>query len=106
MTAIVVSNSTPFGAMSNQMVADIQKVNQEITRLAAAVAAAASGYGGTAGTEYEGNSTNFGVAASATPGAQGAAFAYALNSLAANWATFWAANVAYINALDNGVPVA
>ena len=103
MTSIIVSNTPAFGAMSNQMVADARKVNDEISRLSAAVAAAASGFGGTAGTEYEGNATNFGVVASATPGAQGAAYAFALNSLATNWATFWAANAAYINALDNGV---
>lgn len=103
MTSIIVSNTPPFGAMSNQMVADAFQLNEQITRVAAAVAGAASGFSGTAGTEYEGNSTQFGVVASATPGAQGAAFAYALNSLATNWATFWAANVAYIEALDNGV---
>ncbi len=103
MTSIVVPNTSPFGAMSNQMAADAFKLNQEITRLAAAVAGAASGYGGTAGTEYEGGATQFGVVASATPGAQGAAFAYALNALASNWATFWSANLAYIEALDNGV---
>lgn len=103
MTATIVSNTPPFGAMSNQMIGNLNTVNQQMTRISAAVAAAASGFGGTAGTEYEGNGTNFGVVASATPGAKGADYAYALNNLATAWATFWAANVASINALDNGV---
>ena len=102
MTAIVVNGATPFGAMNNQMVENLHSVNDQITRLAAAVAAAASGFGGTAGTEYEGNSTNFGVVADATPGQQGASFAYAVNVLAGDWATFWTAALASINALDNG----
>lgn len=101
MTAIVVNGSTPFGGMSNSMVDQINQVNESITRLAAAVAAAASGYSGTAGTEYE-TGTNFGVVPDATPGAQGASFAFALNSLASNWATFWTANAAFVAALDNG----
>lgn len=102
MTATIVSNVPPFGAMSNQLIGNLFTVNQQMTRVAAAVADAASGYGGTAGTEYEGNATNFGVVANATPGAKGADYAFALNSLAANWATFWAANLASIEALDNG----
>jgi hypothetical protein len=88
--------------MSNEAVASLHSVNEQITRLQAAVAAAASGFGGTAGTEYEGGS-NFGVTPSATPGAQGLAYAFAVNTLATAWATFYAAQVASINALDNGV---
>ena len=104
MSTIIVSNTSPFGAMSNQMVANLFAVNTAITRLQAAVADAASGYSGTAGTEYEGAGTNFGVVASGTPGAQGAAFAYALNVLSGDWNTFWTAALSSIEALDNGVP--
>lgn len=103
MSATIVSNTPPFGAMSNQMVSDLFKVNQAMVRVSAAVAAAASGFAGTAGTEYEGNATNFGVLANATPGAKGLDYAFALNGLASNWTTFWAANLASIEALDNGV---
>jgi len=101
MSAIIVNGSTPFGGMSNQMVDNLNAANQAITRLQAAVADAASGYGGTAGTEYE-TGSNFGVVPNSVPGDRGAAFAYALNVLAGNWATFWAANQASISALDNG----
>lgn len=101
MSAIIVNGATPFGGMSNQMVDTLNQGNTMITRLAAAVADAASGYSGTAGTEYE-TGTNFGVTPSATPGAQGQAYAFALNSLATNWAAFWTANAAFISALDNG----
>lgn len=101
MSAIIVNGSTPFGGMSNQMVDNLNAVNQAMTRLQAAVAAAASGFTGTAGTEYE-MGTNFGVTPNATPGDRGAAFAYAVNVLAGNWATFWTANQASISALDNG----
>lgn len=101
MSSIIVNGATPFGGMSNGMVDSLNGVNEAITRLAAAAADAASGYTGTAGTEYE-TGTNFGVVPSATPGAQGSAYAFALNNLASNWAAFWSANAAYISALDNG----
>ena len=101
MSAIIVNGATPFGGMSNQMVDNLNAVNQAMSRLQAAVADAASGYAGTAGTEYE-TGSNFGVTPGASPGAQGAAYAYALNVLTGNWATFWAANLASISALDNG----
>jgi len=87
--------------MSNQMVENLHAVNDSVLRLQAAVAAAASGYSGAAGTEYE-TGTNFGVAASATAGAQGLSWAFAVNTLAGDWATFWTAAMASINALDNG----
>lgn len=101
MSAVVVNGATPFGAMSNQMVENFFAVDQAVARLQAAVADAASGYSGTAGTEYE-TGSNFGVVPSATPGAQGAAWAYAINVFANNWATFRAANIASISQLDNG----
>jgi len=102
MTAVIVSGATPFGAMSNSMVENFYQLDQQITRLASAAADAASGYTGTAGTEYEGNSTNFGVVAGSAPGANGAAWAYAINVLATNWAAFKTANLASIQQLDNG----
>jgi len=87
MTATIISNTPPFGLMTNDMVANLHTVNEQMTRLQEAVATAASGYGGTAGTEYEGNATNFGVLASATPGEQGSNYAFALNTLANDWVT-------------------
>jgi hypothetical protein len=103
MTSVIISNTPPFGALTNQAVADLFTVNQAIVRLQAAVASAASGYAGTAGTEYEGNGTNFGVVASSDPGAQGAAYSFALLTLANAWTTFWNAALASIEELDNGV---
>ena len=102
MSAIQVSNAAPFGAMSNQLVENFWAIDQAITRLQAAIASAASGFSGTAGTEYEGTATNFGVLAGATPGANGAAWSYAVNVLAGNWATFRATSLANIEAIDNG----
>lgn len=102
MTATIISNVPPFGALTNETVANLFAVNQNIVRLQAAVAGAASGYAGTAGTEYEGNGTNFGVVANATPGSKGSDYAFALNTLAGAWATFWTAALPSIEALDNG----
>lgn len=100
MSEIVISGAAPLGALSNKVPRLFDELNGLITRLQGDIAAAASGYSGTSGTEYEGG--DFGVVASATPGAQGLAYAYAFNSLATNWATFVAANQAFITALDNG----
>lgn len=102
MTATIISNTAPFGAMTNQMVADLYRLNEQITRLQAAVSGAASGYTGTAGTEYE-TGTNFGVAASSTPGQKGADYSFALGTVGNAWTTFWTAAVGAIEALDNGV---
>ena len=104
MTAIIVSNAQPFGSMTNKAIADLFEINRQITRVASAVADAASGYSGTAGTEYEGTANNFGVLANSTPGEQGAAYAYAVGVLAAAWTNFWTAASPSIQALDNGVP--
>jgi hypothetical protein len=83
-------------------VADLFATNMAITRLQAAVANAASGFGGTAGTEYE-TGSNFGVVPSGAPGSKGADYAYAVANLSAAWQTFWSAAVGSIEALDNGV---
>lgn len=101
MSSVIVNGATPFGGMSNEMVRHIWAVDEAITRLAAAVAVAAAGYGGVAGTEYE-TGTNFGVAPSAVPGAKGADFAYAVNVLGGEWNTFKTAALGAINQLDNG----
>jgi hypothetical protein len=101
MTAIQVRNDTTFGAISNKMVDDIMAVDLAIKRLQAASAAAASGYAGTAGTEYE-TGSNFGVLPSGTPGVKGADYQFALATLATAWATFMTAAQGSITALDNG----
>lgn len=100
MTAIVVNGSTTFGGMSNSMVDNLNAVNAAIVRLQAAVADAQSGAPSPVGAALEGG--NFGVVPSATPGAQGAAYAFALNTLANSWTTFWTNATASISALDNG----
>jgi hypothetical protein len=103
MTATIISNTPPFGALTNQTVAGLHTANEAITRLADAVATAASGYEGVAGTEYEGDSTNFGVVASDTPGENGQAYAYAIGQLDTAWKAFWTAALPAIQQLDNGV---
>ena len=72
-------------------------------RLKDAVATAASGYDGVPGTEYEGDGTNFGVVPGTAPGEKGADYAYAINTLATAWETFWTAAQPSIEQLDNGV---
>jgi hypothetical protein len=103
MTATIISNTPPFGALTNQAVANLHRVNEAVTRLQEAVATAASGFTGTAGTEYEGTDNNFGVVPGDTPGAKGTDYAYAIDQLSASWAEFWAAATPYIQQLDNGV---
>ena len=103
MTATIISNTPPFGAMTNKTVAGPHTANEAVTRLKEAVATAASGYEGTPGTEYEGPATNFGVVPSDTPGEQGSAYAYAVGQLATAWATFWTAALPSIEQIDNGV---
>jgi hypothetical protein len=103
MSSIIISNSAPFGALTNQTIADLHTVSEAMERLQAAVASASSGYTGTPGTEFEGPNNNFGVTPSATPGEQGAAYSFALDTLAADWNTFWTSAKPSIDALDNGV---
>jgi hypothetical protein len=101
MSALIVNGATPLGGMSNSMVENFFQLDQQISRLAGAVADAASGFTGTAGTEYE-TGSNFGVVPNATPGAQGTVFAYQINTIAPAWATFRAAVLAAMTQLDNG----
>jgi hypothetical protein len=103
MTATIISNTPPFGALTNKTVAGLHTANDAILRLQEAVATAASGYGGTPGTEYECDSTNFGVVAGPTPGAKGSDYAYAIGQLANAWGTFWQAALPSIEQIDNGV---
>lgn len=103
MTATIISNTPPFGALTNQIVADLFAVNAAMIRLQAAVSNASSGWSGVSGAEYEGTATNFGVAPSATPGEKGSDYAYAVGNLGNQWTTFWNAAVGAIEALDNGV---
>jgi len=103
MTATIISNTPPFGLMTNRAVAALHEVNEAVLRLKDAVATAASGYDGVPGTEYEGDSTNFGVVPGTEPGTKGSDYAYAVNSLAGAWDTFWASAAPSIEQLDNGV---
>jgi hypothetical protein len=103
MSATIISNATPFGAMTNEMVAELYDINLRIVRLEAAVSGAASGYTGTGGTEYEGTANNFGVIASSTPGQKGSDYAFAVGTIFGQWNTFWTAAIGAIQALDNGV---
>jgi hypothetical protein len=103
MTATVISNAAPFGALTNDTVAALFEVGEALARLNAAVATAASGFNGTPGTEYE-DGTNFGVAADvAEPGVKGSDYAYAVGQLSTAWDTFWTTAKPYIEQLDNGV---
>jgi len=103
MSALIISNTPPFGAMTNQSIAELHELNDAIARLSAAVATAASGYDGVPGTEYETDS-NFGVLADATtPGKNGTDYAYAVGQLQSAWDTFWTAAKPSIEQLDNGV---
>jgi hypothetical protein len=102
MTATIISNTPPFGSMTNQSVAGLHTLNDALLRLQEAVATASSGYDGVPGTEYETDS-NFGVQPGDTPGAKGTDYAYAVNSLTTAWATFWTAALPSIQQLDNGV---
>jgi hypothetical protein len=103
MTATIISNTPPFGAMTNRTVAALHTANEAISRLQEAVATAASGFEGTEGAEYEGDATNFGVVAGDTPGEKGSDYAYAIGELATAWATFWTAALPSIRQIDNGV---
>lgn len=105
MSALVISNATPFGSATNQTVAALYALDEAITRLQAAMAVAASGYGDTPGTEYE-EGSNFGVASDPMqPGKNGQDYAYAVDQLHNKWVEFWAQAKAYAQALDNGVRI-
>lgn len=113
-STIYAQGNYPFGQMTNQLVGRLIGGNSQMVRLQDAIATASSGYGGVPGTEFEapvtgnqgplGNPSNlFGVVPVADePGKAGTDYAYAVNSLATAWATFWATAEPYIEQLDNG----
>lgn len=129
MSAIVISNSTNFGAMTNQVVARLVALHTSIGRISEAIATASSGYDGIPGTEFEiGGMSNsapapmpvprgpivpsapstapslWGVYADQeTPGKQGQAYSYAMGQLQIEWRKFWSEAERYIQALDNGI---
>jgi hypothetical protein len=112
MTAVVISNQTSFGQMTNNAVSRLLSLNTTMERLKDAVATASSGYTGTPGTEFEAASNapgpvpggnNFGVQPDpAEAGKNGTDYSYAINQLTAQWATFWQAAQPYVEQLDNG----
>jgi hypothetical protein len=112
MASLVISNQTNFGSMTNSAVGRLISLNATMERLKDAVATASSGYTGVPGTEFEAVSgapgpvpggNNFGVQPDPTePGKTGTDYAYAVNQLTAQWATFWAAAQPYVEQLDNG----
>jgi hypothetical protein len=108
MTAVIISNQATFGNMTNTAVSRLLSLNTTLERLKDAVATASSGYPGTPGTEFEAatllpGNNNFGVQPNPDePGANGTDYAYAVNQLTAQWATFWAAAQPFIEQLDNG----
>jgi hypothetical protein len=113
MAALIISNTTSYGGMTNQTTARLLSLNTTMERLKDAIATASSGYDGVAGTQFETAipdglnmmpmPNNFGVAPDpAAPGANGEEYRYAVDTLAQAWAAFWVAAEASINQLDNG----
>lgn len=104
MTSVVFQNNMQaFGSLTTNMVAALYNVNSTLPRLQAAIANAATGFSGTAGTEYEGNNTLFGIVPDPNnAGAQGEAYASAMVTITNAWDTFWQAASGAINTLDNG----
>lgn len=102
MPSIVFQGLQPFAQLANISVAQLFALNSSLARLQAAVDTASQGYAGTAGTEYEGPTSAFGIVAGETPGAQGQAFASAVATIVQNWNTFWTAAQGAIDAIDNG----
>lgn len=112
MAALIISTGAQFGAMTNQIVGSMYRLNSAMPRLQEAIATASLGYTGTPGTEFEtaipGSNQPyvpnlFGVQADPqNPGAQGNAYRYAAEQLEAEWVKFWTAAASYIQALDNG----
>jgi len=101
MPGIVVNGSTPFGEKINAAIDNLVSAVNDIHRVQQAAAAAQSGAPAPVAAALE-TGSNFGVVPSSTLGAQGAAFAFALNNLDAALQAFYTANIASITALDNG----
>ena len=101
MSAIIVNGATPFGGMSNAAINKLVSAIDDIHRVRQAAAAAQSGAPDPAGAALE-TGSNFGVVPSATPGAKGADYAYALNVLDDALQALLTNNGGQITALDNG----
>lgn len=116
MASTVISNTAPFGQMTNTTINRLIGLNTAILRLQEAIATASAGFEGTPGTEFESASANlnpltptnlFGVQPDPeNPGAQGQAFAYAVGQLANVWGDAWAKLQPYVAQLDNGAQAA
>jgi hypothetical protein len=114
MTTIIISSQQmqfPFGAQTNQLIGRLIWSNTSVARLSEAIATASAGFNGTAGTQFETGNIDpannvpnlFGIQADpAAPGAQGTAYRYAMEQLAAAWQSFWTAAAPYVEQLDNG----
>lgn len=113
MASTIISNTAPFGGMTNAMINRLIALNTTITRLQDAIATASAGFDGTPGTEFESTGSNLNPMASTNlfgvqpdpdnPGAQGQAFAYAVGQLANLWNEAWPKLRPYVDQLDNGV---
>jgi len=101
MSAIIVNGSTPFGSITNAAIANLISAIRDIHRVRLAEAAAQNGATAPVAAALE-TGSNFGVIPGATAGAQGAAWAFALENLDNALQTFLTANQASITALDNG----
>lgn len=101
MSAIIVNGATPFGGMSNAALSKLKAAIVDIHRVRLAAAAAQSGAPEPTGSALE-TGSNFGVLPGAAAGDQGAAFAYALNTLDDALQSFAVAYEGQLTALDNG----
>lgn len=103
MSSVIIQNQQTFGGLTNTMIASLYSLNNNLPRLQAAINNASSGFTGTAGTEYEGSATLFGVVPDpANAGAQGQAYASAVVTIVNAWNTFWQAASGAIDTIDNG----
>lgn len=103
MSSVVIQNTQAFGGMTNNMTGVLYSLNNNLPRLQAAINNASTGFTGTAGTQYEGANTLFGVVEDPNnPGAQGQAYASAIVTIVNAWNTFWQAAQGAIDTIDNG----
>lgn len=105
MTTTIISNSVPYGQMTNQSVAKLISLQTALERLSDAIATASASYEGVPGTQFEASLATpnlFGITPSETPGEQGTGYSYAMGRLHEEWVTFWTAAEPFIEQLDNG----
>lgn len=103
MTQMVINTNKTFGAMAAALASEYLDFKNKVQRLQAEIGMAAAAYGGTAGTEYEGDTNNFGVVASTTPGQQGTSFAFQVGTISTALTTFDNAIKDCISVLDQGI---